>query len=307
MREHAFRLARLSPSGPGAEERISAELLQIMEAFPHMAAYVTNPAFRVLTANPAATALMAPLQRPDGILAGIFLDGTAREYFVNWDDVARAAVSALRHSAGFTPVHPEVSPLIARLYDDSADFRRLWDDRTVSGLALTRKTIRHPRAGLMQLNYQTFDVRSAPGQQLTVATADAGSPSAAALRVPGEQGRDVGGIVGAPGVLIPRDPPGDDILGGQCGCFRCHAPMLRHHARPRQAEPAHPGCGLRRQGPSPSATRRASAAATACRTPSMIFWGLLKTSSAVKRSVAQPAACSRLNRTMSFRNVARSR
>ncbi|GAA2577083.1 helix-turn-helix transcriptional regulator [Winogradskya consettensis] len=180
-RAHAFRLAGLAPSTPGAVENVSPELRQMMDAFPHAAAYITNPAFRVLAANPTAAALIAPIQGPEGILGSIFLSPAARDYYVNWDDVAQAAVHALRLSAGFVPQHPEVTDLVTLLHAESDAFRRIWDDHTVSGLALTRKTIRHPLVGVMDLNYQTFDIRSAPGQQLTAVTAQAGSDGAERL------------------------------------------------------------------------------------------------------------------------------
>lgn len=185
-RDHAFRLAKLSPAAERTAETVSPELLQTMAAFPQAAAYVTNPAFRVLIANPAATALITPLQRRDtNVLAALFLDPVAMNFYVNWDDVARASVSALRLSQGAAPADPEVAALIARLHRDSAEFRQLWDNHAVAGLTVTQKTIRHPDVGLLQLSYQTFDVRSAPGQQLTVATAAQGSPSADALALLG--------------------------------------------------------------------------------------------------------------------------
>lgn len=185
-RAHAFRLARLSPSAARTGESVSAELLQTMDAFPQAIAYVTNPALRVLVANPAATAFMAPLlRREDSVMAAIFLDPAAHDFYVNWAEVSRATVGALRLAEGFVPPHPEVVQLVERLYRESAAFRELWDDRTVEGLTATRTTIRHPDVGLMQLTHQVFDVRSAPGQQLTVATAAAGSASADALALLG--------------------------------------------------------------------------------------------------------------------------
>ena len=91
--------------------------------------------------------------------------------------MARAAVSALRLAQSFVPAVPEVDELVQRLYQRSEAFRGLWDDQRVAGLSATHKTIRHPDVGVLELSFQTFDVRSAPGQQLTVATAATGSPA----------------------------------------------------------------------------------------------------------------------------------
>ncbi|MDX1873274.1 helix-turn-helix transcriptional regulator [Mycolicibacterium sp. 120266] len=185
-RDHAFRLARLAPRVGRDTEMVSPELLQTMGAFEHTAAYVTNAAFRVLIANPIAAAMIAPLQRRNSsVLAAIFVDPIAREYYVNWDEVARAAVSALRLAQGFDPPIAEVTEMVQRLYQRSEPFRQMWDDQRVAGLSATRKTIRHPDVGLLELSFQTFDVNNAPGQQLTVATAAPGSSSAQALALLG--------------------------------------------------------------------------------------------------------------------------
>jgi transcriptional regulator with XRE-family HTH domain len=184
-RNHAYRLARLAPSVQPQPGTVSTELLQLMDAFPGAAAYVVDPAFHVIATNATAAALLGPTQLEAGGLEYIFLDRGARAYFVEWDVIARASVSALRLAAGFAPPHPDVLPLVHRLLAESPSFASLWADHTVAGLNITYKVIDHPDVGRIELTYQTLDVRDAPGQQLTVATAPAGSPSADKLALLG--------------------------------------------------------------------------------------------------------------------------
>ena len=184
-RQHAYRLAKLAPTFQPPPGTVSPELVQLMDAFPGAAAYVVDPAFRVIAANASARALLGPTQLEAGGLEYIFLEPSARDYFVEWDVVARASVGAIRLAAGFASPHPAVPPLVERLLRESSDFAALWADHTVSGLNITYKVINHPDVGRVKLTYQTLDVRDAPGQQLTVATAPVGSPSADALALLG--------------------------------------------------------------------------------------------------------------------------
>lgn len=184
-REHTFRLAKLAPASQPESGPVSPELLQLMDAFPHAAAYVVDPGFQILAANTTAKALLGPSQLAVGAFDFVFVDPAARTYFAHWDHVARAAVSALRLAAGFAHPHPAVPPLVSRMLAGSLEFAAFWADQTVAGLSLTEKVINHPDVGRITLTYQTLDVREAPGQQLTVATAPAGSPSADALALLG--------------------------------------------------------------------------------------------------------------------------
>lgn len=184
-RQHTFRLAKLAPASQPEAGPVSTELLQLMDAFPHAAAYVVDPGFQILAANTTAKALLGSSQLALGAFDFLFLEPSARTYFVHWDQVARAAVSALRLAEGFATPHPAVRPLVSRMLTRSPEFAAFWADQTVAGLSLTEKVIDHPDVGRLTLTYQTLDVREAPGQQLTVATAEAGSPSADALALLG--------------------------------------------------------------------------------------------------------------------------
>lgn len=184
-RHHLFRLARLSPGVQGGAGPVSAELTELLDAFPTAAAYVVDPVFRIVAANSVAQALLGSRQLERGAVDYLFLDPSARGYFDDWEQVARAAVSALRLGAGYARPHPDLPPLIQRLRTESPEFAAWWADQTVAGLTVTRKVINHPDVGSLTLTYQTFDVRDSPGQQLTTAIAAPGSPSADALELLG--------------------------------------------------------------------------------------------------------------------------
>jgi len=180
-RDYLFRLARLSPSTLCSDSEVSRELQQTIDAFPHAAAIVTNAASRVVAANATAAALFAPMSEHDTIAGAIFLDGDARGFYVDWDNAARAEVCSLRLAMSYAPPHPEVAALVTELLDESADFRSLWNDDHVAGAPAASRVIEHPTVGLLRLAHQRFDVRGAPGLELSLLSAPAGSQSADAL------------------------------------------------------------------------------------------------------------------------------
>jgi transcriptional regulator with XRE-family HTH domain len=190
-RGHLYRLAGMNPNLRAGSSRdlVHPALLELLDSFPGAAGYVLGPAFDILATNGPAAALLSPFaqegkEAPINMVRVLFLHPEAKNVFVEWETVTGATVHALRLNAGLDPNNPAIVALVDELLVVEA-FRTLWDDQTVAGLARAYKVFVHPSVGRIELTYQTFDVRDAPGQQLLVGTPALGSASADALALLG--------------------------------------------------------------------------------------------------------------------------
>jgi hypothetical protein len=168
---------------------VDPALLTLLDSFPAAAAYVLGPSFDILATNGAAAGLLSPFAEPGdeaplNMVRILFQHPQAKAVFVEWDTVTRATVHALRLNLGFDPSSPKILALVEEMLGVDA-FRALWSDQTVAGLARAYKVFVHPAVGRVELTYQTFEVRDAPGQQLLVGTPAIGSNSADALALLG--------------------------------------------------------------------------------------------------------------------------
>jgi transcriptional regulator with XRE-family HTH domain len=190
-RGHLYRLAGMNPSLRAGSSRdlVDPALLTLLDSFPAAAAYVLGPSFDILATNAAAAALLSPFagagaDGPLNMVRVLFTHPDATTVFTEWDTVTRATVHALRLNAGYDPNNPAILALLDEMLPVEA-FHTLWADQTVAGLARAYKVFVHPSVGRIELTYQTFEVRDAPGQQLLVGTPATGSPSADALALLG--------------------------------------------------------------------------------------------------------------------------
>ncbi|MFH8462986.1 helix-turn-helix domain-containing protein [Streptomyces sp. NPDC017991] len=111
----------------------------------------------------------------------VFLDAHTRELYVDWPAKARAVVGNLRLTAGRHPDDPLLAALIGELTMHSREFATMWADHRVLACDVADYEMRHPLVGTVTVTQQTLQSPQGDGPSLVVATADPGSPSAAAL------------------------------------------------------------------------------------------------------------------------------
>lgn len=186
-REHLFRLAGIAPDGarPQPRETVSTALRQLLDGYPNAAAFVLNPATDFLASNALADALFSPYEAMDNMARMTFLDPAARGFFTQWQRAAEAVVAGLRHATGLDPNYRRLHDVVDSLTEASEEFAALWSSHTVHGKTRDGKELVHPDVGPLDLTYQTFDVRGAPGQQLVIYHAAPDTPSAQALTLLG--------------------------------------------------------------------------------------------------------------------------
>jgi len=180
-RAHLFRIAGVGPTIDGGRESVHPSLLALLGRFEDSAAYVLGRAFEVLATNAPAAALLAPFAPESNMTRILFTHPLAREIYPEWERMASATVHALRLNAGLFARDETIGDLVAELSVASPEFTALWNDQTAGGLTRAFKIFNHPDAGRVELTYQTFEVKDAPGQQLLVGSPEPGSVSERAL------------------------------------------------------------------------------------------------------------------------------
>jgi transcriptional regulator with XRE-family HTH domain len=192
-RAHLFDLARATQplAGPPrrrpAKHRIRPSVQQLLDAMTGAAAHIGNDRLDILGANPLGRALYLEMfdgqERPN-TARFVFLDPRARDFYLDWDRIARDVVATLRSAAGRNPHDRELIDLVGELSTRSDEFRQHWarDVRFhISGV----KRFHHTQVGDLELNYERLEVVFDTGLTIFAYTADPGTRSTEALSLLG--------------------------------------------------------------------------------------------------------------------------
>ncbi|MFJ3660292.1 helix-turn-helix domain-containing protein [Streptomyces sp. NPDC090119] len=170
-------------------QRVRPSVQRMLDALGHLPALVLGRYNDILAWNQAAVALyqdfgkLAPRERNYTRL--LFLDPGMRGLYTDWEDAARLSAALLRMETAGNPDDPRLAALVGELSVRSPEFRAWWNGRIVSDTTSGPKRYRHPLAGPLTLECDTWVSPDDPDVMFMVLTAEPGSPEDHALRILG--------------------------------------------------------------------------------------------------------------------------
>lgn len=173
-RAHLAALADLRADLADESDVVPAELLELMDTWPHPA-IVMNRFLDLLAVNDAGRGLhdALGLHPGDNMARAFFLGEHATDVYQDHDEIAEEVVGNLRALGGTDVRHPRLVALVGELSTASDQFARLW-----AGADVRRRTNGCKRLLLddreIELAWVTLEVAAAPGQRLVAYTPRAG-------------------------------------------------------------------------------------------------------------------------------------
>jgi hypothetical protein len=174
-REHLYILAQRRPPEVRYREdhSVTPRLQRVLDSLEVSPAYLKTSTWDVVAWNRAASAVLtdygslAPDQR--NILRLIFCNREVRDRQTDWEGVARFVVAAFRADSARAGAAANVKALVDELSALSPEFDEMWRANDVrSTYGELAKSLRHPIAGLIALEYSAFAVDGRPDLDLVI-------------------------------------------------------------------------------------------------------------------------------------------
>ncbi|MEV5355793.1 helix-turn-helix transcriptional regulator [Streptomyces sp. NPDC052693] len=150
-------------------------------------AFVRNGRMDILAANQLFRAFYTDLYVTPGNRQNLarftFLNPAARRFYPDWDSFADITVAIVRSEAGRNPRDKELHDLVGELCTRSDEFRTRWGAHNVRHHGTGTKHFHHHAVGDLILAFEGLEMTAAPGLNLTIYTAEPGSPSEERLRL----------------------------------------------------------------------------------------------------------------------------
>jgi hypothetical protein len=185
---YLFQLANKSVSRPPglSAGRVRPQTQALLDSLTDSPALVLGPCLDVLAWNSLAAALFIdfgqiPL-RERNFVRLLFLEPDVRGRHVEWEDIARTCVAFFRMAALDAVDDPRLTELVGELSDHDTDFRTWWASHNVDYETFGTKTLVHPVAGEMTLDWQLLRPVHDEQELIMVMTAPPASRAREGLR-----------------------------------------------------------------------------------------------------------------------------
>ncbi|MFE3057973.1 helix-turn-helix transcriptional regulator [Nocardia sp. NPDC059239] len=178
---HLRFLAGLAEPEDAEPEADRSRLQRLVDAVMPSPASVYDAGFDYLVWNRAYVLVRDdPLALPPerrNLLWMMFTENANRMRMAHWERAARALVSQVRDAVGRRPDDPRLAALVSELSVVSPDFRRWWSEYPVRRFRPATITVRHPRAGPIEL--EVFQLRPVEYPNLLMVVQAPATPVAA--------------------------------------------------------------------------------------------------------------------------------
>ncbi len=188
QRAYVFELAGRETGRSRRHEvqTVNPQLQRLLDDLGSIPAMVLGRQMDVLAWNPLAAALVGDFgQIPpeDRNYAKMVFSDRMKDLYADWEDTALITVAQLRMEVAHSAGSPRLTALVNELSERDPDFRRWWAARHVAARTVGTKTLNHPVAGTLVLEWDTLTASTDPDQQLVIWTAKPGTPTHDGLRI----------------------------------------------------------------------------------------------------------------------------
>ncbi|MBQ0885716.1 helix-turn-helix domain-containing protein [Streptomyces sp. RM72] len=172
---------------------IPSSVQWMVDAMTMAPAFVRNGRLDIVASNALCRALYAPMFASGttgergcaNFPRYFFLDPGSPDFFVDWEEGARATVAVLRAEAGREPHDRALRELVGELSTLSPDFRTMWASHDVRIRHEGVKRLDHPEVGRLEMTFRSLDLPlpQRAVHDLIVYTAEPGTPSEDRLKL----------------------------------------------------------------------------------------------------------------------------
>jgi len=197
-RIYLFELARAArPARRRSHRRKDVEIPSsvqwMVDSMTMAPAFVRNGRLDIVASNTLCRALYSPMFDSDttadrgcaNFPRYFFLDPGSRDFFVDWEEGARATVAVLRAEAGREPHDRVLRKLVGELSTLSPDFRTMWASHDVRIRHEGVKRLNHPEVGRREMTFRDLNLPlpQRTGHDLIIYTTEPGTPSEDRLKL----------------------------------------------------------------------------------------------------------------------------